>query len=331
MDTVKKLVSRRLNSQQAGPHPDPELLTLLAENSISRRDRSAVFDHLSACPDCRNVFYLAVPEADHQQAFALPRKQPRFGFRWATLAASVIIVGAVLISDRGIFREHPVQNREIAITSTPVSATSSPKTEASDQEPTQPSRAANDNRPKMRPPAKHMTAAPQASLQFDQSGEVHFAAAPTARDVNAAPAAREAGSVGQFAGSAGKAKQLEASNVVSSATAMTPRWRISSEGAPERSLDGGHSWQGVSVQDGVQFRAISAMGQDVWLGGNAGNLYHSADAGQTWNKIALTSDSMGPESDIVRIDFSDAQNGLLTTANGRIWSTSDGGKNWQLK
>lgn len=329
MDTVKKLVTRRLNSQEVGQHPDPELLTSLAENSISPRDRGPVFDHLSACSDCRNIFYLALPEtAQNQQAFALPRKHPRFGFRWATLAASVIIVGAVLITNRGIFTEHSVQNREIATYSTPPTDTSSPKTEAAVHEQTEPARTDDENRPRVRPPAKHMTAAPQASLQFDQSGEVHFAA-PAARDVNAAPAASKAAPVGRFAGSADKAKQPESSNIAS--TVIAPAWRISSEGAPQRSLDGGRSWQAVSVQDGVQFRAISTIGRDVWVGGNAGNLYHSADAGQSWNKVVLTSDSMVPESDIIRIDFRDPQNGLLTTANGRIWSTSDEGKNWQLK
>lgn len=329
MDTVKKLVSRRLISGQVGEHPDPELLTSLAENSISRHDRSTVFDHLSTCADCRNIFYLAITEsADYQQAFALPRKQSRLAFRWATLAASVIIVGAVVISNRGMFTEHSALKREIATYSTPPTETASPKTEAAVHEPAEPARAAEETRPKVRPPAKHMTAAPQASLQFDQSGEVHFAAAPAARDANAAVAAKTA-SVGKFAGSAAKAKQLDSSNIAYNA--MTPAWRISSEGAPERSLDGGHSWEAVSVQDGVQFRAISAMGRDIWVGGSGGNLYHSADSGQTWNKVALLSNSMTPESDIVRIDFSDAQNGLLTTANGRIWTTSDGGKNWQLK
>ncbi|HZQ19309.1 MAG TPA: YCF48-related protein [Terriglobales bacterium] len=323
MDTLKKLASRRLNSQPVGQHPDPELLTLLAENSISRRDRSKIFEHLSACSDCRNIFYLALPEtADNQQAFALPRKQPRFGFRWATLAASVIIVGAVLISNRAMFTEHSVQNRDIATYSAP--EVTSPKTEAAVQERTEPTPAADETRPRVRPPAKHMTAAPQASLQFDQSGEVHFAAAPAARDANAAFAQSDRPATA-------KTKQLDSRNIVSSPSAIMPAWRISSEGSPERSFDGGHSWQPVSVQDGVRFQAISAMGHDVWLGGNAGNLYHSADAGQSWDKVVLTSDSMAPESNIVRIDFSDPQDGLLTTANGRIWSTSDGGKNWQLK
>src|SRR5579884_1082567 len=115
MDTVNKLVSRRLNSQAAGPHPEPELLAALAENSISRRERDNVFNHLSSCSDCREILYLSLPEtALLQQGFVPPRKQSRFAFRWATLAASIVILGSVVISNRGMFTEHHPKAPEIA-------------------------------------------------------------------------------------------------------------------------------------------------------------------------------------------------------------------------
>lgn len=318
MENVKKLVSRRLYSKASGAHPDPDLLAALAENSVSTEDRKNVFEHLSACANCREAFYLALPEtADSQQTISALRKQPGLALRWATLAASVIIIGTVLISNRGVFTEHS-ESREVASYPTPSAESSEAKTQATVNRPNEAAPSANETRARLRPPAKHMTAAPQASLQFDQSGEVHFAAAP-ARD--AAPAAQ----------SLAKAKQLDSSNLISSDSATTPLWRISSEGSPERSLDGARSWQAVSVRQGSPFHAITAVGSDVWVGGSAGVLYHSSDSGQTWNKVALSANGKAAESDIKEIRFSDPQNGLATTADGQVWITSDGGKNWQLK
>jgi photosystem II stability/assembly factor-like uncharacterized protein len=102
-------------------------------------------------------------------------------------------------------------------------------------------------------------------------------------------------------------------------------WGLSPNGDVQRSFDFGKTWQSLPIA-GSPFRAITALGNDVWVGGNAGALYHSGDAGQSWEKIALVS-----TDDITHIEFSDPQNGLLNTATGQVWSTSDGGRTWHSK
>ena len=82
----------------------------------------------------------------------------------------------------------------------------------------------------------------------------------------------------------------------------------------------------MPVADGIPFHAISSIGDDVWVGGAAGTLYHSADSGRSWTKA-----QPGFTGDIAHIEFSDAQNGLVGTADGEVWSTSDGGQSWRLK
>ena len=89
MDGLKKLFSGRLKIQAEGPHPDPELLAALAEDSLGEHDRSDLLGHLAACVECREILYLAQPDlADHRQPVFLPRKPSRFAVRWATLAAT---------------------------------------------------------------------------------------------------------------------------------------------------------------------------------------------------------------------------------------------------
>jgi photosynthesis system II assembly factor YCF48-like protein len=107
------------------------------------------------------------------------------------------------------------------------------------------------------------------------------------------------------------------------------RWTLSPEGVLERSFDAGKTWQIVTVADNAAFRAVSALGVEVWAGGAAGLLYHSSDAGQHWLLVKLSSKDRTLSADIASIQFTDPQHGKITTTTGEIWTTSDGGQTWQ--
>jgi len=190
---LKKLVSRRLQAQAAGQHPDPELLTAYTENSLSPHDRHNLLDHLAACADCRDALYSAMPEAETQQVLTPSYKSPRLAVRWATLAASVIVVGAVLLADRGIFNQHArIEQRSADATSQKIAELKAPSVagQASPADDKVEGAPAIQAFAKVRPPLKHMTAKPQATMQFDQSGEVHFASPQAASGANQVSAAR---------------------------------------------------------------------------------------------------------------------------------------------
>ena len=110
-----------------------------------------------------------------------------------------------------------------------------------------------------------------------------------------------------------------------------PQWTLSPEGIVQRSFDTGKSWQTVSVSTGTVFRALSAVGSNVWVGGRAGALYQSADSGRTWAKFEPAAAGKKLDQDIVRLDFSNARSGTVNTANGEVWTTSDGGQTWLRK
>ena len=109
------------------------------------------------------------------------------------------------------------------------------------------------------------------------------------------------------------------------------RWTISPEGAVQRSFDAGKTWQTVSVAFGTVFRSLSAVGTQVWAGGNGGVLYHSADAGQNWAKVVPAAGGKKLDQDIVHLDFSDPLSGTINAANGEVWATSNGGQTWLRK
>jgi Photosynthesis system II assembly factor YCF48 len=113
---------------------------------------------------------------------------------------------------------------------------------------------------------------------------------------------------------------------------IMPRWTLSSDGTLLlRSFDNGKTWQSIPVAGRVVFRALSALGPEVWIGGSAGTLYHSSDSGQHWQKIEPAGGGRILVADIIALEFTDPQHGKLTTANHEIWITADAGQSWQLK
>jgi hypothetical protein len=109
------------------------------------------------------------------------------------------------------------------------------------------------------------------------------------------------------------------------------RWTLSPDGSVQRSLNSGKTWQIIPVAGNIVFRALAANDSDIWVGGSAGALFHSADAGQHWDQIKPSVDGKPLAADIIGLKFSDALHGSLTTSSNQIWTTSDGGSSWHIE
>jgi photosystem II stability/assembly factor-like uncharacterized protein len=108
-------------------------------------------------------------------------------------------------------------------------------------------------------------------------------------------------------------------------------WSISASGKVQRSNDGGKTWEEVRIDEGVTFRAIQAMGTDVWVGGSGGALYHSSNGGAIWKRVNLSSGGSPTTDSIVAIVSSTRalQHITVRTASGEQWTSDDGGQHWQ--
>jgi len=102
------------------------------------------------------------------------------------------------------------------------------------------------------------------------------------------------------------------------------RWRIVASGGVERSIDGGLTWQPQSTGAATPLTAGSAPSPTVcWLAGAGGLVLISTD-GATWTRASL------PEAiDLQSVRASDASNATVTTIDGRVFTTTDGGKTWR--
>ncbi len=127
------------------------------------------------------------------------------------------------------------------------------------------------------------------------------------------------------AGLSGAARHVQLQSAVNK-TAL--RWTLSSDGTLQRSLDSGRTWQTIPVASPVAFRALAANDSDIWVGGVAGALYHSSDAGQHWTQVKPVADGKPLTADIISVEFTDAQHGKVNTSSHETWTTSDGGVTW---
>jgi len=161
----------------------------------------------------------------------------------------------------------------------------------------------------------------------------------------------------QAAAAPGPAR-LQARNVMSAAklpASSTPAhdvtWAITG-GLLKRSLDNGQSWQDALHAD-HPLLCYASRDEDVWTGGEAGILFHSANGGVTWVQVQPSVKARPLSSDITHIEVRntevrnyDLSNNtrdelrgnargpveiLLSTSNNEIWSSADGGKTWAKK
>jgi len=101
------------------------------------------------------------------------------------------------------------------------------------------------------------------------------------------------------------------------------RWRIRGP-LVEHSIDGGARWDVQPTGIQAELTGGSAVSPSlVWIVGRSGVVLLSTDAGRSWQRIAF------PEvTDLSSARARDAQSVAVTTADGRIFSTTDAGATW---
>jgi hypothetical protein len=395
MEDVPKIVQARLAAEPPGEHPDANLLSAFSEGALSVRERGEVLQHLSICPDCREITALSQPEQQAAVAMAAAvgmtpqaivsatetTTRRGFNLRWGALAACAVIVAGIVLLTR-----HP-SPPEVAVIPPGVMTAAN---KARDQQVAEVREQAEQLRTESRPAQESELRAPKreaakaasknsAYARVSQPGEsaevigsgpgAGLAPAappsptsatvgdqPKSAEIQAAPAARAANTALAKAESAAPAApqkpdalQMEAEEkdkkVVAAGSAFggtavngmreadlsvaSLRWTLS-EGKLRRSSNAGETWENVAFEEDVQFRALSVMGPELWVGGAKGMLYHSSDSGTQWVHITPTVANETLSDDIVRIEFSDPRHGKLITPHSE-WRTSNSGKSWHKK
>ena len=78
----------------------------------------------------------------------------------------------------------------------------------------------------------------------------------------------------------------------------------------------------------IVFRAVAALGPEVWAGGSGAMLYHSLDFGNRWTRVVPAEAHTSLSGDITGLEFSDIQHGKVATSAGEVWLTSNSVQTW---
>jgi hypothetical protein len=188
---------------------------------------------------------------------------------------------------------------------------------------------ARNNAPRNDAPAIEKAKPALQGMEVNEEQKAQAAAVPGL----ARALARNVTSAGKMA----SANQALASNVT---------WAITA-GVLQRSLDSGQSWQDALHAD-HPLLCYASHDEDVWTGGQAGTLFHSANIGATWVQVKPAIKARQLSSDITHIEVrNDELHGnvggelrgdvrgpaevVVSTSTNEIWSSADGGKTWEKK
>ena len=182
-------------------------------------------------------------------------------------------------------------------------------------------------------PTEERTADETASSSAPMKKEVAKAAEPAAADAESQVQVQATGEVASNSTeiTTTKNKSLSGARIAQLQHVAAVLWRISQRSRLQFSSDGGHSWRNASLDANVVVRAVSALGTDVWAGGNGGLLVHSVDSGGSWQRVVPSVNGRQLAGDIVRVKFSDPANGSVATSSGEVWTSNDGGRTWNVR
>ncbi|MGA9390061.1 MAG: YCF48-related protein [Candidatus Sulfotelmatobacter sp.] len=106
MQNVPKFVLKGLQEPVPGAesHPDADLLTAFAEQSLAGRERALVMEHLAICGECRDVVTLALPASEITSPTDSPRSAGIGWFAWPVLRWGALAAGILAVASVGVLQ-----------------------------------------------------------------------------------------------------------------------------------------------------------------------------------------------------------------------------------
>jgi photosystem II stability/assembly factor-like uncharacterized protein len=99
-------------------------------------------------------------------------------------------------------------------------------------------------------------------------------------------------------------------------------------GAMLKTVDGGKTWNFQNVKDD-NFNAMDIHGDEIWMCGYNGGVYHTYDGGNHWTELRNGNNINLPRYRLLDIAFKDERNGWAAGESGKMIYTDDGGQHWE--
>ena len=340
MQDVPKIVRARLQRPSpatAEPHPDADLLTAFAEQSLAAQERDHVLQHLALCGECRDVIVLALPATEAAVLtgpVGASVRTARIGWfswpalRWAVVAAGILVVASVGIRQ---YSQHHQGTSLVSFSVMPQDQTAPtspqdqpyPRAMASEtvapQAETKKPTAIGKQTEQIRTAPKKFAAT--ANYNPTPAGAASVEVSPDAPQVTEQTTAQnqvqdhliqnqQAESSQSSADFVYKAKSPPAQAFPRSMALALPRWTISANGTLQRSLDEGKTWLDVDVVVRDSATSVRSEATDAAKFAQA----KTASSSHTIFRAVSVSD--------------DAAEIWAGGSNGALYHTVDGGTRW---
>jgi hypothetical protein len=372
MIEIPKIAIKRLAIELPAEavHPDADLLSAFAEQSLPAAEREQILGHLALCGSCREVVALAIPEAvaatptfatpaleesdDVEEAIGSaagnasrglhPKKfsLSRFvvpNLRWAALAAGVVLAAALAMVRSGnlnLAKLEPNQSgaRTVTTPSTPekTSANESPAAQPAAEHDSASRRSAS----KVAQSSNGTAAPPPASVVTRPSIDKSALAKKESRDKPKVEETLPSNSLIAQAepGSTDNAKPIVRAKPVPQTEQSAGMAGVEiwtvNNGVLQRSNDGGQTWKDA-LPANHQILCYANQDRQVWAGGKQGALFYSSDNGSNWTPVQPSFQGKPLASDVLNIELRGASQIVLSTSNNTTWTSGDQGSSWQRK
>lgn len=338
---------RHLSPVEAGLTPseeclDAETMAAWIDRSLTGAARTDAEAHVAGCARCQAIA-ATIARTESIADWSAPARPRRRWLTWVVpLSAAAIVTAVILVERRDVDRSRQTaQEGSQVAESRPVTPPaevqsglrSEPKNESGLAKSDQQKRAAESQKPAgareedERKALRDKAPPARSTDTFDAVAPKKPAAAPvpapsTGRASNQNAAASQARADESARTPELRSRQAEAVEIDIRTPDPAVRWRIAGVRV-ERSIDAGSSWTPVLTGVTAEITAGAAASASVcWLVGRSGLVLLTTN-GAAWQRLAF------PEpTDLSAIRATDARNATVTTADGRQFSTTDGGRTW---
>jgi hypothetical protein len=320
---------------------EPETIAAWLDGTLSANDRTAAEAHAAACDRCQAIVAATMssePPAVKETSLRTPF------IRWVAplaLATAALLAWMIVAPPSRQLPAAPVADTAPAIARFEAPAEPSVAAPAAREQP-----KVEANRRRLEPEGAEANA--KERLRDERAASV--AAPPPAIAPSAPLTARQPSELAQLEKRADHDAKANADTAAGPKLEATPRkpeqamretaaiappvlsiaspdpavrWRVTSPGRVERSVDGGVTWTPQDVGEAVTIRAGRSVSTDVaWLVGNDGVVLVTSD-GRTWQRR-----NIGEAVALVDVTPTDARTATVTAADGRRFTTRDGGATW---
>ena len=336
--TIERMLQRtkpRADSVPSGVCLDADTLAAWADGGLTADELAAAGDHVSDCSHCQAMLAAMVRSAP-AEAIA----EPWWRRRWTlgvlvpvTAAAAALVLWTVV----------PRDDRRASIEQAPAQVKADAPSPPAAREPQRAEPPALAERAPAPPIAerklqsrvdesgvKNKNERVDAALERNRVSPAEARGADALKVPASAPAAPMSQSGSKTANAVQPSRDSVSAFLAKDAAAeiVSPdgrnRWRPGPPGFVEYSSDGGSTWQTVPAGVSTSLTAGASPSSSVcWLVGRRGTVVRSTD-GRRFERVAF------PEGvDLIAVSAVDARIATVTTADGRRFSTADGGVTWR--